>query len=105
MDRTPETADSARDIHLPPLLIELLRQVLDSHDHDPVFTGARGCHHRRSSFTRRVFRPALDGNPTRGVPPIITGMHFHDLRHTHKTWLIEDDIPEIARSPRTCSPN
>ena len=27
-------------------------------------------------------------------------MHFHDLRHTHKTWLIEDDIPEIAQAKR-----
>jgi integrase len=27
-------------------------------------------------------------------------MHFHDLRHTHKTWLIEDDIPEIAQATR-----
>jgi integrase len=27
-------------------------------------------------------------------------MHFHDTRHTHKTWLIEDDIPEIAQARR-----
>jgi hypothetical protein len=27
-------------------------------------------------------------------------MHFQDLRHTHKTWLIEDDIPEIAQAKR-----
>jgi len=27
-------------------------------------------------------------------------MHFHDLRHTHKTWLIEDNIPEIAQARR-----
>jgi integrase len=27
-------------------------------------------------------------------------MHFHDLRHTHKTWMIEDDIPEIAQARR-----
>ena len=27
-------------------------------------------------------------------------MHFHDLRHTHKTWLIEDEIPEIAQAKR-----
>ena len=24
------------------------------------------------------------------------GLHFHDLRHSHKTWLIEDDVPEVA---------
>jgi integrase len=27
-------------------------------------------------------------------------MHFHDLRHTHKTRLIEGDIPEIAQAKR-----
>ena len=32
--------------------------------------------------------------------PIIPGMHFHDLRHSHKTWLIEDGIPEIAQARR-----
>jgi len=38
----PKTPDSARDTHLPPFLIDLLRQALDSHDHDQVFCGARG---------------------------------------------------------------
>jgi integrase len=37
---------------------------------------------------------------TSGTAAIIAGMHFHDLRHAHKTWLIEDDIPEIAQAKR-----
>jgi integrase len=96
----PKTRDSARDIHLPPFLTDLLRQLLDSHDHPQVFCGARGSFHRRSSFSRRVFRRALDGDPHHDLPPVIAGMHFHDLRHTHKTWLIEDDIPEVAQAKR-----
>jgi integrase len=28
------------------------------------------------------------------------GIHFHDLRHTHKTWMIEDDVPEVAQCRR-----
>jgi integrase len=27
-------------------------------------------------------------------------MHFHDLRHTHKTWLIEDDVPRVLQLHR-----
>ena len=27
-------------------------------------------------------------------------MHFHYLRHTHKTWLIEDRIPEVVQHQR-----
>src|SRR6266508_4192459 len=96
----PKTRDSARDIHLPPFLITLLREVLDSHDHDTVFCGARGAFLRRSAMSRRVWGPAVNGNPHKDIAPIIDGMHFHDLRHTHKTWLIEDDIPEIAQAKR-----
>jgi integrase len=96
----PKTPDSARDIHLPPFLITLLRQVLNGHDHEQVFTGTRGGYLRRSNFNRRTWTPAVDGDPNRGIPPVIAGMHFHDLRHTHKTWLIEDDIPEIAQAKR-----
>lgn len=38
--------------------------------------------------------------PAGDIPPILAGMHFHDLRHTHKTWLIEDGIPEVAQAQR-----
>ncbi len=96
----PKTADSVRDIHLPPFLVELLTEVTDSHDHPTVFCGARGHHQRRSNFNRRAWTPATTGNPDRGIPPIVAGMHFHDLRHSHKTWLIEDNIPEIAQARR-----
>jgi integrase len=47
----PKTAGSARDIHLPPFLITLLHEVLDSHDHDQVFCGARGGYLRRSCMS------------------------------------------------------
>lgn len=96
----PKTPDSAREIHLPPFLITLLRQHFDGHDHPQVFTGARGGYLRRSNMSRRVFAPAVNGNPDTGTEPIIAGMHFHDLRHTHKTWLIEHDIPEVAQAKR-----
>jgi integrase len=96
----PKTRDSARDIHLPPFLIAKLKTLLDSHDHDLVFTGARGGVLRRSAMSRRVFAPAVNGDRRANLPPVIAGMHFHDLRHTHKTWLIEDDIPEVAQAKR-----
>jgi integrase len=51
-------------------------------------------------MSRRVWGPAVNGNPHTDIAPIIDGMHFHDLRHSHKTWLIEDDIPEIAQAKR-----
>jgi integrase len=96
----PKTADSARDIQLPPFLIDKLRHVADSHEHDQVFAGARGGFLRRSSMSRRVWGPAVNGDSRTNIPPVLAGMHFHDLRHTHKTWLIEEDIPEIAQAKR-----
>jgi integrase len=96
----PKTADSARRIDLPPFLTALLGQSLDRHRHPMVFPGAHGGFQRRSNFTRRAWTPAVAGDPDNGVPPILAGMHFHDLRHTHKTWLIEDGIPEVVQARR-----
>src|SRR5262245_19423299 len=96
----PKTADSVRDIHLPTFLTHLLADVVDSHRHEQVFTGARGGYLRRSNFTQRVWTPATGGDRATGIAPVIAGMHFHDVRHAHKTWLIEGDIPEIAQAKR-----
>lgn len=96
----PKTSDSVRRVRLPRFLTNELSVLLAAHDHDTVFPGARGGWQRRSNFTRRAWIPAVAGDPNRGVAPILPGMHFHDLRHTHKTWLIEDAIPEIAQAKR-----
>ncbi|MGI8333411.1 tyrosine-type recombinase/integrase [Actinomadura scrupuli] len=52
---------------------------------------------------RRLAAP--DGAPLEGMPlatwlPIVEGLTFHDLRHSHKTWLIEAGIPEVAQAER-----
>jgi integrase len=96
----PKTPDSVRQIPLPPFLTDLLTQHLAGHHHPMVFPGARGGYQRRGNFNRRAWTPAVTGNPRKGTPPILPGMHFHDLRHTHKTWLIEDGIPEIVQARR-----
>ncbi|MEU7800738.1 tyrosine-type recombinase/integrase [Micromonospora arborensis] len=96
----PKTNDSVRHIRLPRFLTNFLAVHLAEQPHDIVFPGARGHHQRRSNFNRRAWTPAVAGSPQRGIPPVLPGMHFHDLRHTHKTWLIEDGIPEITQARR-----
>ncbi|MEU5691974.1 tyrosine-type recombinase/integrase [Actinosynnema sp. NPDC020468] len=34
------------------------------------------------------------------VPPILPWLTFHEGRHSHSTWMIEDGIPEVARRAR-----
>jgi integrase len=113
----PKNAGSARIISLPEFLIPLLRRHLDSVDSEFVFVTPDGHWHRRSNFARRAMRPAADGNKapvepgtlsTPGTPragtvrtePVRPGLTFHGLRHSHKTWMIADLVPEIAQSRR-----
>ncbi|MBN9098207.1 MAG: tyrosine-type recombinase/integrase [Pseudonocardia sp.] len=101
----PKTAESARTITLPNFLVELLRAHLDTHDHTQVFISPEGEWHRRSNFGRRAMRPAADGNLAQPRPhvrlsPVKTGLTFHGLRHSHKTWMIADNVPEIAQARR-----
>ncbi|MGH3783536.1 MAG: tyrosine-type recombinase/integrase [Pseudonocardiaceae bacterium] len=97
----PKTAESARDITLPPFLINLLRTHLDTHEHPHVFVTAEYELLRRSNFARRAMRPATDGNLDRTRPrvrvhPIVPGLVFHGFRHSHKTWMIADGIPDVG---------
>lgn len=59
----------------------------------------------RHTWLPRTFIPAFDGNlnqpnPRRGPTPIRPGLTFHELRHSHKTWLIAAGIREIAQARR-----
>jgi integrase len=61
--------------------------------------------HRRSNFSRRAFRPAADSTrhltrPRHRFDPTAPGLSFHGLRHSHETWLITEQIPEIAQALR-----
>lgn len=32
--------------------------------------------------------------------PVAEGLTVHDLKHSHKVWMIEDDVPEVAQAER-----
>ena len=101
----PKTAASIRVVTLPPFLIELLAEHLERTDGVPVFGGPAGGWLRRSNVDRRIMRPAADGtlhlqSATLRLPPVRPGLTFHGLRHSHKTWLIADGVPEIAQARR-----
>jgi integrase len=108
----PKTKEGVRTIELPPFLVELLLKHLKrlpAHQ-DMLFPSSTGEGYRRSNFARQLWRPACDGWPARearrghpGIeeaPTIVKGMRFHDLRHTHDTWLTEEHVPKIARDAR-----
>jgi integrase len=101
----PKTIESARTVTLSPFLIEIIRLLVDTTDHAHVFVTADGELLRRSNFSRRVMRPAADGNLQRPratihVRPIAPGLTFHGLRHSHKTWMIADGLPDVAQAKR-----
>jgi integrase len=88
-------------VYLPPFLVELFAELRESHPGARyVFTAVEGGWHRRANFRRRVWLPAVAGDPKRGWESIASGLHFHDLRHTHNTWLIEDHVPDVLRHRR-----
>jgi integrase len=94
-----------RWVQLPPFLADLCEALLEDCDRSYVFVGEKGGVLRRSNFGRRFWRPAWDGvsedRRTGGhVPPILPGFTFHEGRHTHRTWLADDGIPEIGRAAR-----
>ncbi|GAA4889597.1 hypothetical protein [Streptomonospora salina] len=49
-------------------------------------------------------RQAWDGGPTSGQAwlrgPILPGFTFNEGRHTHRTWLADDGIPDVGRAAR-----
>jgi hypothetical protein len=83
-----------------PFLATLLAEVMDSHDHEQVFVTTEGQWQRRSNFTRRLWRPACDGDPHRSWSPVTAGAVFHGLRHHHKTTLDELHVEDVLKCER-----
>ncbi|WP_431781783.1 hypothetical protein [Streptomyces chumphonensis] len=91
-----KTAESKRDVDLPPFLAELLAAHVAAHPHEYLFCTAAGKWWRRSNFGRQVMRPAAAGREARAtvrghaareaVPPIMPGLTMRALRHTHDTY-------------------
>jgi len=97
----PKTPVSVRTVHLPPFLADELRAHRErNRDARFVFVGAHGALRRRSNFRRRVWLPALAGDEVKGWSPLNQELHFHDLRHAHGTWLIEEHVPRSMRLVR-----
>ncbi|KAA2262739.1 tyrosine-type recombinase/integrase [Solihabitans fulvus] len=101
----PKTPASARTITLPAFLTQLLKHHLDTHDSPIVFPNNTNGFLWRRNWCPRAFNTAFDGNldianPTVRAHPIRPGLTFHELRHSHKIWLIAAGIPEIAQARR-----
>lgn len=84
----------------------LYELLIASHRKPFIFTAPNGKPWHRGNFRKRHWRLAWDGvdadklSPEKYVPAILPEFMFHEGRHTHPTWLVEDGIPEIARRAR-----
>ncbi|MFE2911307.1 hypothetical protein [Kitasatospora indigofera] len=103
----PKNEKSAREVDVPPFLVELLSQHMATWPHEFVFSTPGGQWWRRGNFTRQRLRPAADGRAaiprkvgTAGRPgwePILPGVTMRSLRHTHDTWMKEDRVDRALR--------
>ncbi len=77
----PKTDAGKRSVAVPPHLLPLIAEHLDTISLDPdqlLFPSPEGTPLRNSNFNRRIWRPAVDAVG-------LVGFHFHDLRHTGNT--------------------
>lgn len=93
----PKTPASARTITLPPFLIAQLREHLARSNGSFVFTSPQGRPLRRSTFDRRIFRPAIDGSPSKGTHSVQPGLTFHGLRHSTKPGSSQTTSPKSPK--------
>ena len=106
----PPKGGRGRVVDLPPFLVERLRRHIEAMgERGLLFPDTHGQPRRHTDWLR-TWRPACDGRPARftsgggtllpAVPPVCWGLRFQDLRHTHKTMLIELGIPDILQDER-----
>ena len=80
------------------------RQLVGGGSFERIFTspgGLRGPGGTLAGKTfARVWKRALRDAELSHAWPEYGGLHFHDLRHTHATWLIAQRVPMIAVAGR-----
>ncbi|MDA0564844.1 site-specific integrase [Streptomonospora sp. S1-112] len=86
----PKTKQSRRRITLTPRTIALLQQRISGKGPEEfVFTTERGAWWRHSSFYNRRWVKAVQRAQALGLTK---KPRIHDLRHTHVSWLIEENV-------------
>lgn len=103
--KKPKTPAGKRWVQLPPFLDRLYTQLIQVCEHEYLFTGPQGGLLRRGNFRQRFWRPAWDGMPVSELSwlrgPLLAGITFNEAgRHTQRTWLAEENVPEVARAAR-----
>jgi integrase len=85
----PKTSAGEREIWLPPFLVELLReQIAGKGPDDFVFSRPNGDPLRQGDYYLQHFKRAVKT----ALPKKKHGLRFHDLRHTHASILIAQDV-------------
>lgn len=99
----PPKTGVGRTVMFPPFLVELLLDYLDGLpiDQDELFLTGAGTLHLRSGTAYQKLVRACDGQKAGkrkpAIAPVAKGVRWHDLRHTAKTWLVEDGVPDVMR--------
>lgn len=102
-----------RTVDLPPFLVELLLIYTASlpPEQELLFVDGKGQPYRRDGAPFDAWRRACDGWKASTAPgtrpagrvdaaPIHAGLHWHDLRHSAKTLLVDLRVPAVARDER-----
>jgi integrase len=103
----PKTDAGKRTIALDKETVEALvahRELVGGEGWEYVFTSPGGSNGPRGPLARnnfwRVWNRALRDAKLAHLWPEYGGVHFHDLRHTHATWLLARRVPLIAVANR-----
>jgi integrase len=107
IEKAPKTEAGIRTIALDQETVDVLRahrELVSGGAFDRIFStpgGSRGDGGTPSSNNfARVWKRALRTANLAHLWPEYGGLRFHDLRHTHATWLIAQRVPMIAVADR-----
>jgi integrase len=103
VEKGPKTEAGKRVIALDQETVQAFlahRELVGGGPYDRIFTSPGGSRGPAGTLVHRnfirVWKRALVKAELAHLWPEYGGLHFHDLRHTHATWLIAQRVPMIA---------